>query len=329
MKMKSIVGVLSVLAFPVATWAQADGRIVIHTPDQSGYVKKRTEELIRLSKTKDPNAKTDLYLRLAEERAKELEAMQSKGKTTHHDALGKSYSDHVTRGAGGAIESGAARGQDMTGAVGQYASSTSKHLAVLERVLANAPPAARKGLLNAIEASQHGHQQAMLAHQRGKGRSGAGGGHGGAEQPGSGRGGRSGRPGDDDGPGRGGPGQGKGPGGEDGPGKGKGPGGNEGGPGQGKGPGGPAKGPGDDGPGKGKGPVPGQGPGSDDAPGKGNGPGKAPGADERPGKGRDKGPGGPPPGKGNQNDQGNDNGPGKDKGGGSPPPGKGKGKGNN
>lgn len=276
--MKTTLGILAFLAVPAAAEAQTEGRVVITTPDQRDHLRKMTEELVRLSRTTDPNAKVDLFLKLGEERSRELERMQEQGKTAHHDSLGRSYDKLVTKGATGAIENGAIRGIDMTAALGRYAQATSKHLAVLQRVLANAPPQARKGLLTALAASQHGHEQAILAHQKGKGKFGAGsppgrqGGATGVDQPSGGRSGGPGRPGGD-GPGKGNdthgppPGTGKGqPGGDAGPGKGK------------DQPGPP--------PGKGK-------PEGDVGPGKGKGPGGPP-----PGKGKDEAPPGPPPGKG-------------------------------
>jgi hypothetical protein len=158
------------LILPAAAWAQD-----VRLPDQPRHVRKMTEELIALSKARTPDAKVDLFLKQGEERARELEDMQGRGKSSHHDALAAAYHDYIGKGASGAIENGAAKGSDMSGACGRYVEATSKHTAVLERVLANAPEAARKGLLNALAASQHGHQQAMLAHERGKGKAGKGG----------------------------------------------------------------------------------------------------------------------------------------------------------
>jgi hypothetical protein len=299
--MKTMTALLALLALPAVARAQA-----ITTPDQRGHLRKMTEELLLAAKAREPQAKVDLFLKLGAERTLELQQMQQQGNVLHYDSIGSSYNKLVTKGAAGAVEQGAARGANMEGSLGRYAEATSKHLSVLERVLENAPAAAHKGLLNALEASRHGHEQAILAHQRGKGRFGAGG-----EGAGKGRG----RPGDEEGSGKGGPPPGKGkpddesesgkpgkgkPEGESGPGKGGPP------PGKGKpegdsGKGGPPPGKGkpegESGPGKG-GPPPGKGKPEGD-PGKGGPP---------PGKG------GPPPGKGNENE----NPPG-------PPPGKGKG----
>jgi len=319
MKTKLTLAVLVCLALPAAARPQ---EIRLSVPDQPDHLKKMTEELIKLSRTKDPDAKVDLFLKLGEERAKELQKMQEQGKTTHHDALGKSYDKHLKMGAVGAIENGAAKGKDMTGACGRVDQAMSHHVAVLERVLANAPPAARHGLLTALAASQHGREQAMLAHQRGKGKAGSKQACGcdrdhfkqGLKKQGKN---------DQDceretadhfkknhpdggdchcscdhskGPGKGNNGVGNGidpqpPGNppvNDGPGAGPGNPGSKGGPGKAHGPP-PGKGPGkpedDEGPAKGKGP------GGEEGPGKGKGPGGPP-----PGKG--KGVGGPPPGKG-------------------------------
>jgi hypothetical protein len=279
------------LILPASAWAQDV------MPDQPRHVRKMTEELIALSKAKTHEAKMDLFLKQGEERARELEEMQARGKSSHSEALAASYNGYIGKGATGAIENGAAKGRDMTGACGRYVEATSKHTAVLERVLANAPEAARKGLLNALEASQHGHQQAMLAHERGKGKAGKGG----ERRP----------PEREDVPGKGGPppGKGKQPGEEGGPGAGKG-----------KGPGAPEH------PGKGgpdaHGPPPGKGKSGEDPHGPPPGKGKGPGGDEGPGPGKGKDKGGPPPGKNPPNeDPGKGKGEGKGEGG--PPPGKG------
>lgn len=330
--MKTTIAALLLLALPAVARTQ---EIRLAVPGDRDHLRKMTEELIQLSRAKDPDTKIDLFLRLSEERARELARMQEMGRSTHHDALGKSYDTLLKKGAAGAIEGGAARGRDMTGACGRYTQATFQHTAVLERVLAKAPPAARKGLLTALAASQHGQEQAMLAHQRGKGKAG----RGGPPDCGSDRDrfkqglkkkGRS----DGDceretadhfkkvhsdggdchcscdrskGHGKGNNGVGNGqdpqpPGNppvNDGPGAGPGGPGNKGGP-----------------PGKGQGPPPDKGhPGADEGPGKG----KGPGGEDGPGKG--KSPGVPPPGKG----PGGDDGPGKGKGPGGPPPGKGKG----
>jgi hypothetical protein len=279
MKTKTTLGILAVLTLPAAVRAQSIDGGAVRTPDERGHLRKMTEEMIRLSRTKKPDAKADLFARIGEERLRELESMQRKGSYAYSRSLGSSYDRYAVRGFSGAVEMGASRGCDMTGALGRYAEATAKHTAVLERVLASAPEAARKGLLNALEASRHGHEQAIRAHLRGKGKFGAGGGAdrpGGEDRPGGGKPGGVGRPGGDEEHGR--P-SGKGrPGGEDKPGH-----------------AGPPPGKGDpeggSGPGKGK-------PRGPDAPGRGNEgppPGKG-GKDESP-KGKNEGrQQGPPPG---------------------------------
>jgi hypothetical protein len=165
MRTKIVLGLLAAVAFPATTWAQA-----VATPDRREYLKKMTEELIRSAYARDASAKADLFIRLAEERAKEMERLQEDGRTEHHEALGRSYEKLLTRGAVGSIERAAAQGADLTAAVGRYAEATTRHRAMLERVLAKTPPQARKGLLQALEASRNGHEQAIQAHERGKGK---------------------------------------------------------------------------------------------------------------------------------------------------------------
>src|ERR1041384_1969054 len=144
MTVNTMLSLATAMGLSAAAWAQSDGRTVV--PDDRDHLRKMTGELIQLARTKDANAKVDLFLKLGEERAKELEKTQADGKSTYYDALGKSYEKHVTKGAGGAIENGAANGKDMSAACGRYAQATSKHAAVLERVLASAPAAARPRL---------------------------------------------------------------------------------------------------------------------------------------------------------------------------------------
>src|SRR5262245_20423564 len=152
---KILIALLTAVGLPAAAWAQTG----VTTPDQRGHLRKMTEELVLSAKTREPQAKVDLFLKLGAERTRELEVMQGQGKTQHYDSIGSSYDKLVTKGAVGAVEQGAARGANMEASLGRYAEATSKHTAVLQRVLANAPEAARKGLLNALAASQHGHEQ--------------------------------------------------------------------------------------------------------------------------------------------------------------------------
>jgi len=181
-------GLLAVLVLSTAAWAQEENEKA-PAPGERGHVLKMTREMIRLGTAKDPDAKVDLFLGAGGERVKELDKMQRQGQTTHHEALGKSYDQHVNRGANGVIENGALRGKDMTGALGRYAEATAKHLQVLEALLARCPLQARKGLTRALEASRHGHEQAILAHERGKGK---------GKGPAKGKGKGKGRPGADD-----------------------------------------------------------------------------------------------------------------------------------
>jgi hypothetical protein len=71
--MKTILGILAALAFPAAARGQTEGRIVITTPDQREHLRKMTGELVLSARTRDPNSKVDLFLRLGGERARELE----------------------------------------------------------------------------------------------------------------------------------------------------------------------------------------------------------------------------------------------------------------
>jgi hypothetical protein len=164
-KMMTAVAVLCMV--PASAWAQTQTASRVTTPGEKGSILNRTREMIKLGTAKDPEVKVDLFLGNAEQRRKELESMNAKGVTTHHNSLSSSLQKHLT-GAAKTIEQGAAGGKDMRAAVGRYSAATSKHLAVLEALLSKVPPQARKGILNAIELSQHGPEQAIAAHQRGQ-----------------------------------------------------------------------------------------------------------------------------------------------------------------
>jgi hypothetical protein len=167
MKTRMMLALAVLCAVPASAWAQTQTTTKLAPPGEKGSVLTKTREMIKLGTTKDPDAKVDLFLSGAEVRRKELEALNAKGVTTHNDALTSSLQKHLD-GAAKTIEQGAAGGRDMTGAVGRYSTATSKHLVVLEGLLSKVPPQARKGILNAIEHSQHGHEEAIAAHQRGQ-----------------------------------------------------------------------------------------------------------------------------------------------------------------
>jgi len=152
--------VLWASACAIAACASDEAQTI--TPGEQGHILKLTREMIRLGTAKDSDAKANYFLQAGEERLKELKQMDRQGKTTHFDALAQSYEKNVTQGARGAIESGVAEGKDMSKASQRYEEATAKHLLVLEALLNKVPPQARKGIAHAIEASKHGHEQALL-----------------------------------------------------------------------------------------------------------------------------------------------------------------------
>jgi len=83
--------------------------------------------------------------------------------------------DEVTAAALRQAEEAFERGQDGSPALEAVEHGTAHHLEVLQRVLEQAPPAAHKGLLRAIEASQHGRQRALERHRQVEGWKAAGG----------------------------------------------------------------------------------------------------------------------------------------------------------
>jgi len=126
-----------------------------------------TREMIKLGTTKDPAARTELFLQTAHERVRELHAMQEAGKLTHHDSLGRSYDLLLKRGAAGTIESGAAGGRDMSAAILKYSEAAERHQETWTRFLSRVPPEHRAAVLRAIETSRSGREDAQRARERG------------------------------------------------------------------------------------------------------------------------------------------------------------------
>jgi len=137
-------------------------------PGEAEHILKMTKEMIQIGTTRDPDQRVDLFLRAAEERVRELRAMDSGNARPMPRAVGWSYEALVGGGALGAIENGAAKGRDMSAASLRYAEATAKHGETWKRYLESLPPEERSAYDHALDLSQHGREHAQEAQERGR-----------------------------------------------------------------------------------------------------------------------------------------------------------------
>jgi len=100
------------------------------------------------------DSKATTYLSQASARIVELQAMHAKNQLQYDNDLVSDYQNKME-----AATSALDKIQDNathTRIAAQVVSETSQHIIVLQRVLANAPPQAHQGLINAISKSQNG-----------------------------------------------------------------------------------------------------------------------------------------------------------------------------
>lgn len=164
MKMLLTVGFMLGILAPPADLAQE--RPVM--PGEAGHILKMTREMVQLGTTRNPDQRVDLFLRAAEERVRELHGIDPVKGSSFPRALGWSYEALVGGGALGAIESGAARGKDMTASSLHYAEATAKHEESLKRLLERIPPEERSAYDHALDLSQHGREHAQEALEHGQ-----------------------------------------------------------------------------------------------------------------------------------------------------------------
>lgn len=130
------------------------------TPDSMLYGLDRAFERISLALTFDRAAKAEKRLQIASERISELKAMVDKGKPEFVEKLKEDYEEELNE-AESDMEAARALGKNVTLLAEHVANATSKHIAVLERVLDKVPDQAKSAILHAINVSQRGHQRAV------------------------------------------------------------------------------------------------------------------------------------------------------------------------
>ncbi len=132
---------------------------------QNSITEKASEEKA-INKIKDPLKKASLYIKFANKRIQLIENKRGNGKLTakgnsdYLNPLINEYEENLDK-AHNEIMKAQALGRDTTSSLEIISKATSKHLVVLNRVLAKVPEQAKNAIRHAIEVSQRGHQNTM------------------------------------------------------------------------------------------------------------------------------------------------------------------------
>ncbi len=132
---------------------------------QNSITEKASEEKA-INKIKDPLKKASMHIKFANKRIQLIENKRGKGKLTtignseNLDPLINEYEENLDK-AYNEIMKAQALGRDTTSSLNIINKATSKHLVVLNRVLAKVPEQAKNAIRHAIEVSQRGHQKAL------------------------------------------------------------------------------------------------------------------------------------------------------------------------
>lgn len=130
------------------------------TPDNALYFFKIWWEKIVVFLTFNPMKKAEKLLKYAERRLVEAQKMIEKGKTKYVDKLMEQYQKKINQ-AMEIAQKQEKKGQDVEALMQKVIQTGSKHIQVLNNLLTKVPEAAKKGIQNAISASQKGYQQAI------------------------------------------------------------------------------------------------------------------------------------------------------------------------
>lgn len=167
MKLSWMAGLLAGLSLPGMAWARGLAQEGAATPDERGHILKMTREMIRLGTTRDHGQRMDLFLRIADERVRELQSSQEAGKTGHLPELGRCYETLVSRGAIGTVEQGAASGRDMNVEIGRLGQVTSRHGETWKEFVARISPSERPAFSRTLESASRAGELARQAQERG------------------------------------------------------------------------------------------------------------------------------------------------------------------
>jgi hypothetical protein len=141
-------------------------------PGESGHILKMTREMLDLAKTRDSERRMDLFLRQAQERLREREALEKSAPASERDRLGRGLGDSYAKltgiGAAGAIECGAAEGRDMSGAATRYVLAARRHQETWSRLAGAQPPEERPRYEGALAVSSKALERVQEAQEAGK-----------------------------------------------------------------------------------------------------------------------------------------------------------------
>jgi len=141
-------------------------------PGESGHILKMTREMLELAKTRDSERRMDLFLRQAQERLREREALEKTAPAPERDRLGRglgdSYAKLTATGAAGAIECGAAEGRDMSAAASRYVLAARGHEESWTRLAGAQPPQERPHYEGALEVGPKAPERVREAQEAGK-----------------------------------------------------------------------------------------------------------------------------------------------------------------
>jgi len=160
-KLEKLVFLISILSL-VSTCILAEEELARPTilPDHPLYPFKTFFERVRLWLTFDPEARARFHAYLAEQRLAELNEMVKRRRFEYVHRLREEYEREMDE-----VENETSKtfgfGRNATALLEHVCNVTYKHIVVLERVLSEAPEAAREGLERAINASIKGHMRCL------------------------------------------------------------------------------------------------------------------------------------------------------------------------
>jgi len=137
-------------------------------PDNNFYFLKIWKEQIQLFFTFNAQKKAKKYLHLSEVRLAEYQKMIEKNKPEIAQKSLEKYQKQLNLALEN-MEKTRNKGKDISDLVQKVTTATTKHIQVLQQVLAKNPEQAQKGLTNALESSQKGYLKALNAIQKQKG----------------------------------------------------------------------------------------------------------------------------------------------------------------
>jgi hypothetical protein len=141
-------------------------------PGENGHILKMTREMLELAKTRDSERRMDLFLRQAQERLREREALEKAAPAPERDRLGRglgeSYAKLAGTGAAGAIECGAAEGRDMSAAAARYVLAARRHEERWSRLAGAQAPQERAHYEEALGISSKAPERVREAQEAGK-----------------------------------------------------------------------------------------------------------------------------------------------------------------